>query len=148
MTDQSTATSEPCAFTYKADLICPACIRETAVVKARNNGMSDASIRANNLAFLLDFWAYAEHIDRHDESAFDSDLFPKAVMLVNDCQHCGLCGHVIGATFCVCVERCPACGDPIDYCSGHGMMRDPSGYSTLKRHDSGDHSTCLIRCEP
>lgn len=45
-------------------------------------------------------------------------------------------------------EACPACGDPIDYCQGHGEIGDPKGYAILQRHDSGDHSTCnIFNCE-
>lgn len=37
---------------------------------------------------------------------------------------------------------CPACGDAIDYCLGHGEMGDPSGYAILVAHDNGDHRGC------
>ena len=37
---------------------------------------------------------------------------------------------------------CPACGNPIDYCTGHGVSGDPAGWSTLNAHDNGDHSLC------
>jgi hypothetical protein len=40
------------------------------------------------------------------------------------------------------VSRCPACGDPIDYCTGHGEIGDPAGAAILARHDDGDHSWC------
>lgn len=40
------------------------------------------------------------------------------------------------------VSRCIACGDPIDYCQGHGMIGDPTGYAILQAHDDGDHSGC------
>jgi len=38
--------------------------------------------------------------------------------------------------------RCPACGDPIDYCQGHGEIGDPAGRAILDAHDAGDHSGC------
>jgi len=38
--------------------------------------------------------------------------------------------------------RCPACGDLIDYCRGHGEMGDPDGYDILNSHDEGDHLLC------
>jgi hypothetical protein len=38
--------------------------------------------------------------------------------------------------------RCPACGDPIDYCSGHGDIGDPDGAAILAAHDDDDHSRC------
>lgn len=37
---------------------------------------------------------------------------------------------------------CPACGDPIDYCQGHGEIGDPAGFAILAAHDDGDHSGC------
>lgn len=37
---------------------------------------------------------------------------------------------------------CPACGDHIDYCQGHGGMDDPQGYLILEAHDNDDHSRC------
>lgn len=42
--------------------------------------------------------------------------------------------------------RCPACGDPIDYCTGHGQIGDPVGWAILEAHDADDHSRC-ISCE-
>jgi hypothetical protein len=39
-------------------------------------------------------------------------------------------------------SRCPACGDPIDFCLGHGPLGDPAGASILDRHDGDDHSRC------
>ncbi len=37
---------------------------------------------------------------------------------------------------------CPACGNPTDYCQGHGDIGDPFGASILRAHDDGDHSLC------
>ena len=37
---------------------------------------------------------------------------------------------------------CPACGDPIDYCRGHGEIGDPKGFAILEDHDAGEHSGC------
>ena len=39
-------------------------------------------------------------------------------------------------------ERCPACGEVIDHCTGHGEIGDPAGYATLEGHDAGEHDTC------
>ena len=39
--------------------------------------------------------------------------------------------------------RCPACGDPSDYCQGHGEIGDPVGFEVLKRHDNDDHDRCV-----
>lgn len=40
------------------------------------------------------------------------------------------------------VSRCPACGDVIDYCQGHGPIGDPVGSRILEQHDADDHSEC------
>lgn len=40
------------------------------------------------------------------------------------------------------VAHCPACGEPIDYCQGHGEIGDPVGAAILAAHDDGDHSRC------
>lgn len=40
------------------------------------------------------------------------------------------------------VSRCPACGDLIDYCRGHGQSGDPIGASILSAHDDGYHGRC------
>jgi hypothetical protein len=37
---------------------------------------------------------------------------------------------------------CPACGNPIDYCPGHGEIGDRPGALILRLHDRGDHSHC------
>lgn len=38
--------------------------------------------------------------------------------------------------------RCPACGEVIDYCQGHGKMGDPQGYAVLQLHDRDSHTAC------
>lgn len=40
------------------------------------------------------------------------------------------------------ISSCPACGQPIDYCQGHGEIGDPEGARILEQHDDGDHSDC------
>lgn len=38
---------------------------------------------------------------------------------------------------------CPACGDHIDYCQGHGAIGDPVGAHILYCHDELDqHDKC------
>ena len=37
---------------------------------------------------------------------------------------------------------CPACGDLIDFCTGHGEIGDPAGFAILMAHDAGDHADC------
>lgn len=44
-------------------------------------------------------------------------------------------------------SRCPACGDVIDYCSGHGSLGDPDGARVLALHDDGDHDECHPRSD-
>jgi hypothetical protein len=39
-------------------------------------------------------------------------------------------------------SRCPACGQPIDYCQGHGESGDPEGFRILQQHDAGNHADC------
>jgi hypothetical protein len=42
------------------------------------------------------------------------------------------------------IERCPVCGEPSDYCQGHGETGDPRGWRYMVAHDHGDH----IQCHP
>lgn len=37
---------------------------------------------------------------------------------------------------------CLVCGDPVDYCPGHGETGDPAGFAIIQQHDLGDHSHC------
>lgn len=37
---------------------------------------------------------------------------------------------------------CPACGNPIDYCQGHGEIGDPEGRRIIEQHDKDDHRDC------
>lgn len=53
---------------------------------------------------------------------------------------CGSCADLAAA------DACPACGEPIDYCQGHGEIGDPEGFRVLQRHDLGDHSGCQLDC--
>lgn len=38
--------------------------------------------------------------------------------------------------------RCPACGEPMSYCRGHGVLGDPRGWEVLNLHEGGDHTAC------
>lgn len=44
-------------------------------------------------------------------------------------------------------SACPVCGDPIDYCQGHGELGDPHGHAILTDHDNGNHDRCATDCE-
>ena len=39
-------------------------------------------------------------------------------------------------------DNCPACGEPIDYCQGHGSIADRWGAAILRAHDGGNHVAC------
>lgn len=73
-------------------------------------------------------------------------------MPATTCEWCHHPWHD-GECWCYCLEAtddpepdpvscCPACGDPIDYCQGHGEIGDPAGRAILDAHDDGDHSQC------
>lgn len=38
---------------------------------------------------------------------------------------------------------CPACGDWMDFCQGHGEIGDPVGRAILDCHDAGEHDDCF-----
>ena len=44
------------------------------------------------------------------------------------------------------IADCPACGEPADYCTGHGEIGDPKGAALLAAHDDNDHSMCVADC--
>jgi hypothetical protein len=37
---------------------------------------------------------------------------------------------------------CPACGESIDYCQGHGLIGDEWGARILAMHDDDNHTEC------
>lgn len=43
-----------------------------------------------------------------------------------------------------CYPECPACGDDIQHCQGHGEIGDPDGAAILALHDDGNHSRCAL----
>ena len=43
---------------------------------------------------------------------------------------------------------CPVCGEPIDYCQGHGEIGDPVGFLGATAHDFDDHRRCDPRACP
>jgi len=50
-----------------------------------------------------------------------------------------LSGDCVATAF----ARCPACGDPHDYCQGHGEIGDPDGRAIVDAHDDGEHTNCM-----
>lgn len=45
------------------------------------------------------------------------------------------------------VYTCPACGEPADYCQGHGEIGDPLGRAILDAHDDDVHEHCHWRSD-
>lgn len=39
-------------------------------------------------------------------------------------------------------ETCPACGDFVEYCLGHGVIGDPDGAAIIMFHEDGRHMYC------
>lgn len=37
---------------------------------------------------------------------------------------------------------CPACGEPTDYCQGHGEISDIHGWTILLMHERDNHERC------
>lgn len=45
------------------------------------------------------------------------------------------------------VGTCPACGEPSDYCRGHGPSGDPDGFRAVEAHGMGNHDLCVTDCD-
>lgn len=41
------------------------------------------------------------------------------------------------------VPKCPACGEPIDYCQGHRLVDDFFAVRVLAMHNNDDHRWCF-----
>lgn len=39
-------------------------------------------------------------------------------------------------------STCPACGEYIEYCQGHGESGDNAGWTILNMHDNDIHDRC------
>ncbi|HWL41803.1 MAG TPA: hypothetical protein VNQ73_02580 [Ilumatobacter sp.] len=68
---------EIAAYTYRADIHCPGCLID-AMIRDRIAAPAARDIPTED---VLDQCAGAMAIDRDDESSFDSDEFPKPVLL-------------------------------------------------------------------
>ena len=64
-----------------------------------------------------------------------ADILSGRAIRPADCDHDDECD-------CELVSLCPACGEPIDYCQGHGEIGDPAGYAQLQAHDHERHASC------
>jgi hypothetical protein len=87
-------TSQPIAYTYQAELLCPTCVIEALI----NQQAASIAARDMNEEEVLDQVAGANAIDREDEHSFDSGDFPKVVFatqLEGDCERCGQCGDFL-----------------------------------------------------
>lgn len=74
------------AYTYNADIYCPACILQAMGV-LQPNGTTE---------WALDSLALDRGIDRYDERTFDSGDFPKVVFASDlEGELCGMCGEAI-----------------------------------------------------
>lgn len=80
---------EIAAYSYRAEILCPACTIE-ALIAARDAAPAARDMPAEA---VLDQCAGALAVDRDDETTFDSHEFPKVVHLdqvVAD-EQCGAC---------------------------------------------------------
>lgn len=80
------------AYIYQAEELCPTCTIEALL----RNGEASPAARDMNEETVLDQIAGANAIDRHDESSFDSDDFPKVVFASDaDGEQCDACGEAL-----------------------------------------------------
>ena len=86
----------------------------------------------------------AQHDDDHSQCHWSADCTPLNCGNPDCCGACGTVPHSdgISAEFDNYFSACPVCGDPIDYCQGHGSIGDPIGAATLIMHDNNNHSAC------
>jgi hypothetical protein len=79
------------AYTYEAEILCPACLIGRLVHEGKVPDVDDPA------ETVLDIHAAFEHVDRQDESTFDSDDFPKVVFAsqVEDGESCGECEEAL-----------------------------------------------------
>ncbi|MBI5738853.1 MAG: hypothetical protein HY997_23575 [Mycolicibacterium neoaurum] len=82
-------SDEVAAYTYQAEILCPACTIETLIAA----GDPAPAARDMPAEDVLDQCAGALAIDRDDETTFDSDEFPKVVHLDHLAadEQCGAC---------------------------------------------------------
>jgi hypothetical protein len=88
------------AYVYCAEVWCPDCMRTTAAGALTLPGEAVFQGRptdGDTVEQFLDRWAAGEELDRHNESSYDSDDFPK-VVFASDAEpdeQCGVCGEDI-----------------------------------------------------
>lgn len=79
------------AYTYRADVYCPACVASMFTTDDSYLDVPDADAET-----LLDYFARRLGIDRENEWGFDSENFPKVVFADQvfpgpDTDYCGNC---------------------------------------------------------
>lgn len=82
-----------------------------------------------------DHWIVLRTTDEFDTETLETDLSLEAAVELVKVE---LARDPYGEV----PSRCPACGDIIDSCQGHGEIGDPYGHETLRLHDRGIHNVC------
>lgn len=77
------------AYTYRTDLYCPACTIEAMIA----TGIAAPAARNMPTVEVLDQCAAAMAIDRDEDTSFDSEEFPKPVLLdwLDPADTCAAC---------------------------------------------------------
>lgn len=96
------ATPAPIGYIYQADLYCPTCIVDAAVLYPSVGGLDPRDTEDR-----LDFCAGELGIDRSDERSFDSSDFPKVYAGTPHDGCCSANGYEPGQ----CGDRCATCGE-------------------------------------
>lgn len=80
------------AYSFQADIVCPACIRKIATRQA--DLLPSESVTTDD---ALSEWAAMLGIDPNDESSYDSGDFPKVIMSsdADGTECCGECHEPI-----------------------------------------------------
>lgn len=105
------------AYTFNADVYCPACIGDTVADDARYDGWRVAHPAVMSAEDNLNEIAAAFQIDRDNEHSFHSDDFPKVVFAGDEPISCGQCGEVI-----IDSGECSECGTRIHGDDNRGGM--------------------------
>lgn len=106
--------------------------RELAVRVDSNETFGLAIREAGEFQVVLGVYLKDEQSEGNPAPDFDAVACPDCMGVHGPFEECDPEG----------LEHCPACGDPIDYCQGHGEIGDPEGFAILERHDRGDHLDC------
>lgn len=136
-----TDNNRPIAYQWRAALYHPDCMKDAAFTAFAFSPVPTWGTLTPEVA--LTRVADGMGINRADENSFDSDDFPKVAWSVEPADTCDRCGEAIVEQE-EHVERCPACGETMWYCPGHGPIGDANGYGILRMHGRGDHTACRL----